>query len=74
MLVPQNYSTIDANNSMETEANSQQNTQTRLISYKLNVKGNNNKFDQNFSQVKQNNAANKRRDANTYEALMSIQP
>lgn len=73
-IVPRNYSTIDADNSMETEANSQQNTQTQLMANKINVKGDHNKFDQHFGQVKRNNAANKRREANTYEALIIIQP
>ena len=73
-IVPRNYSTIDADNSMETEANSQQNTQTRLMPSKLNVKESHNKFDHHFSQVKRNNTANKRRNANTYGALMTIQP
>ena len=41
---------------------------------KINVKEAHNKLDQHFSQVKRNNAANKRRDANTYEALITIQP
>ena len=73
-IVPRNYSSIDAGNSMETEANSQQNTQTQLIVNKINVKGDRNKFDQHFGQVKRNNAATKRRDANTYEALITMQP
>ena len=41
---------------------------------KLNVKEDHNKFDQHVSQVKRNNAAKKRRNANTYEALTTIQP
>ena len=48
-IVPRNYSTIDSDNSMEPEANSQQNTQTRLILNRLNVKGAHNKFDQHLA-------------------------
>ena len=59
---------------MEAEANSQQNTQTQLMANKINTKVDHNKFDQHFGQVKRNNAATKRRDANTYEALITIQP
>ena len=73
-IVPRNYSTIDADNSIETEANSQQNTQTQLMANKINVKGDRNKFDHHFGQVKRSNAATKRRDANTYEGLITIQP
>ena len=58
---------------MQIETNSQLKTQTQLIPNKLNAKGAHNKFDQHFSQVKRNNAANKRRNANTHEALMTIQ-
>ena len=53
-IVPRNYSSIDVDNSMETEANSQQNTQTQLMDNKINVKGDHNKFDQHFSQFKRN--------------------
>ena len=45
---------------METEANSQQNTQTQLMANKINAKGDHNKFDQHFGQVKRKNAATKR--------------
>ena len=41
---------------------------------KLSIKEAFNKFDQYFSQFKRNNAANKRRKANTYEALITIKP
>ena len=41
---------------------------------KLIIKGARNKFDQHFGLAKRNNAATKRRDANTYEALITIQP
>ena len=59
---------------MQIETNSQLNAQTQLIPNKLNAKGAHNKFDQHFSQVKRNNAANKRKNANTYEELITIQP
>ena len=58
---------------MQTETNWQQNTQTQLIPNKVIVKEAHTKFDQHFSQVKRNNSANKRRDENTYEALITIQ-
>ena len=58
---------------MQTETNWQQNTQTQRIPNKVIVKEALTKFDQHFSQVKRNNSANKRRDENTYEALITIQ-
>ena len=39
---------------MQTETNSQQNTQMRLMPNKLNVKEAHNKFDRHFSQFKRN--------------------